>query len=98
MTMSVTGTAFRRRSAAFSGLAAFALGVFAAGAWAGAAHVWPVRYSMQIIQGLPKPFVNAPETRPFRIDPAGRLLAYPLPRTDDADRNPSPRRTVQRRQ
>ena len=64
----------------FGRLALIALGVFIAGAivgaWAGVVRIWPVRYSLQLIDGLPKPFVSAPESRPFALDPAGRLMSY----------------------
>ena len=46
------------------------------GAWAGVVRIWAVRYSLQLIEGLPKPFVSAPESRPFAVDSAGRLLGY----------------------
>ena len=46
------------------------------GAWAGVVRIWAVRYSLQLIEGLPKPFVSAPESRPFTVDSAGRLLGY----------------------
>ena len=70
----------RRRSAAFGALALVALCLFVAGAilgaWAGVARIWPVRYSLRLIDGLPRPFVNEPESPPLRLDPAGRLVSY----------------------
>ena len=76
MTTSVSATDIRRRTATFGALALLAVGVFIVGAWAGVVRAWPVRYSLQLIQGLPKPFASAPESRPFAVDPAGRLLNY----------------------
>jgi hypothetical protein len=76
----VLGNDVRRRTVLFAGLALFALGVFVAGAvigaWAGVVRIWPVRYSLQLIDGAPKPFVNKPESPPLALDPAGRLLRY----------------------
>lgn len=46
------------------------------GAWAGIARIWPVRYSLQLIEGFPKPFVNETELLPFAVDLGGRLLSY----------------------
>ncbi len=70
----------KRRTAVVGGLALLALGVFAVGAiigaWAGVVRVWPVRYSIQLIDGLPKPFVNEPESPPLALDSAGRLMSY----------------------
>ena len=42
----------------------------------GVVRIWPVRYSLQLLDGLPKPFVSAPESRPFAGDSAGRLTSY----------------------
>ena len=60
----------------FAGLALLAASVFIVGAWAGVVRIWPVRYSLQLLDGLPKPFVSAPESRPFAGDSAGRLTSY----------------------
>jgi Carbohydrate esterase, sialic acid-specific acetylesterase len=64
----------------FGGLAILAVSVFVVGAivgaWAGVVRIWPVRYSLQLIEGLPKPFVNEPESPPLALDSAGRLLRY----------------------
>ena len=64
----------------FGGLALLAVSVFMTGAivgaWAGVVRIWAVRYSLQLIEGLPKPFVSAPESRPFAVNSAGRLLGY----------------------
>ena len=76
MTTSVSASDIRRGTATFGALALLAVGVFVVGAWAGVVRAWPVRYSLQLIQGLPKPFASAPESRPFAVDPAGRLLNY----------------------
>ena len=38
------------------------------GAWAGVVRIWPVRYSLQLLEGPPKPFVNEPESLPIAID------------------------------
>ncbi len=80
MSTLVLGNDVRRRTALFGGLALFALSVFVAGAvigaWAGVARIWPVRYSLQLIDGPPKPFVNEPESPPLALDTAGRLLRY----------------------
>jgi hypothetical protein len=74
------GIDVKRRAAALGGLALFALSVFVVGAmvgaWAGVVRVWPVRYSLQLIDGAPKPFVNEPESRPLVVDSAGRLMSY----------------------
>ena len=47
----------------FGGLAFLALSLFVAGAivgvWAGVVRIWPVRYSLLILEGPPKPFVYA---------------------------------------
>jgi Carbohydrate esterase, sialic acid-specific acetylesterase len=76
----VLGNDVRRRTALFGGLALFALSVFVAGAvigaWAGVVRIWPVRYSLQLIDGPPKLFVNEPESPPLALDAAGRLLRY----------------------
>jgi Carbohydrate esterase, sialic acid-specific acetylesterase len=77
----VLGNDVKRRTALFGGLALFALSVFAVGAiigaWAGVVRIWPVRYSLQLIEGAPKPFVYARESPPLALDSAGRLLKYP---------------------
>jgi Carbohydrate esterase, sialic acid-specific acetylesterase len=76
----VLGNDVRRRTALFGGLAALAVSVFVLGAiigaWAGVVRIWPVRYSLQLIDGPPKPFVNEPESPPLALDAAGRLLRY----------------------
>jgi hypothetical protein len=76
----ILGSDARRRTATFGGLAALALSLFVVGAivgaWAGVVRIWPVRYSLQLIDGLRKPFVSAPESRPFAADSAGRLMGY----------------------
>jgi hypothetical protein len=76
----VLGTDVRRRSALVGGLAAFALSLFVVGAivgaWAGVVRIWPVRYSLFLLDGPPKPFVLAPESPPIAVDPAGRLSRY----------------------
>jgi hypothetical protein len=46
------------------------------GAGAGVVRIWPVRYSLQIIEAAPKPFVNEPESPPLALDTAGRVLRY----------------------
>lgn len=70
----------RNRTAGFGWLTALALSVFAAGAifgaWASVARIWPVRYSIRLIDGLPKPFASEPESRPLALDSAGRLMSY----------------------
>lgn len=70
----------RRRTALFGGLAALAVSLFLAGAvlgaWAGVVRIWPVRYSLQLIEGLPKPFVSASEAPPLALDSAGRVMKY----------------------
>jgi hypothetical protein len=70
----------RRRTALFGGLALLALSVFVLGAvigaWAGVVRIWPVRYSLFLLEGSPKPFVNQPESLPIAIDSAGRLMRY----------------------
>jgi hypothetical protein len=70
----------RRRTAVLGWIALFAASVFAVGAiigaWAGVVRIWPVRYSLQLIEGAPKPFVNEPESPPLVLDTAGRLLRY----------------------
>ena len=76
VTTSVSASDIRRGTATFGALALLAVGVFIVGAWAGVVRAWPVRYSLQLIQGLPKPFASAPESRPFAVDPSGRLLNY----------------------
>jgi hypothetical protein len=53
----------------------FVIGVIV-GAWAGVMRIWPVRYSLQLIDGPPKPFVYEPESPPLALDSAGRLLKY----------------------
>ena len=73
---SIFGIDWGRRAATFGALALLVVGVFVAGAWAGVVRAWPVRYSLQLVQGLPKPFASAPESRPFTLDPAGRMLNY----------------------
>jgi hypothetical protein len=70
------GIDIKRRTATYGALALLAVTVFIAGAWAGVVRAWPVRYSLRLIEGLPKPFASAPEARPFTFDPAGRLLGY----------------------
>lgn len=78
------GNEVRRRTAAFGGLRLLVVGVFAAGvilgavfgAWAGVVRIWPVRYSLLLIDGAPKPFVSVPESPPFALDSAGRLMRY----------------------
>jgi hypothetical protein len=76
----VLGNDVRRRSALFGGLAVLALSLFVVGAvigaWAGVARIWPVRYSLLILEGPPKPFVPEPESPPLALDSAGRLLKY----------------------
>ena len=76
----VLGNDARRRTAIFGALALFAVSVFIVGAilgaWAGVVRIWPVRYSLQLIQGAPKPFVNEPESPPIAVDSAGRLSKY----------------------
>jgi hypothetical protein len=74
------GSDVRRRTTLFGVLALFALCLFAAGAvvgaWAGVVRIWPVRYSLQLLEGPPKPFVNEPESLPIAVDSAGRLMRY----------------------
>ena len=76
----VLGNDVRRRTALIGGLALFALSLFLAGAivgaWAGVVRIWPVRYSLLILEGSPKPFVNTPESPPLAVDSAGRLMKY----------------------
>jgi len=62
VTAIVFGTWVGRRTAMFAGLALLAASVFIVGAWAGVVRIWPVRYSLQLLDGLPKPFVSAPES------------------------------------
>jgi hypothetical protein len=74
----VLGNDVRRRTALFGGLAVLALSLFVLGAilgaWAGVVRIWPVRYSLLLLQGPPKPFVLEPESPPLALDSAGRLL------------------------
>jgi hypothetical protein len=76
----ILGNDVRRRTALFGGLAVLALSLFVVGAivgaWAGVARIWPVRYSLFLVEGPPKPFVLEPESPPLALDPAGRLLKY----------------------
>jgi hypothetical protein len=76
----VLGNDVRRRTALFGGLAVLALSLFVVGAivgaWAGVVRIWPVRYSLLILEGPPKPFVQEPESPPLALDSAGRLLKY----------------------
>jgi Carbohydrate esterase, sialic acid-specific acetylesterase len=76
----VFGNDVRRRTALFGGLAALAVSVFILGAilgaWAGVVRIWPVRYSLLLLEGPPKPFVNEPESPPLAVDSAGRLSKY----------------------
>jgi hypothetical protein len=76
----VLGNDVRRRTALFGGLAVLALSLFVLGAilgaWAGVVRIWPVRYSLLLLQGPPKPFVLEPESPPLALDSAGRLLKY----------------------
>ena len=76
----VLGNDFRRRTALFGVLALFAFCLFVLGAvigaWAGVVRIWPVRYSLQLLEGPPKPFVNEPESLPIALDSAGRLMGY----------------------
>ena len=76
MTTFVIGSGAGRRTALFGGLALLAVSVFILGAWAGVVRIWPVRYSLQLLDGLPRPFVSAPESRPFAANSAGRLTSY----------------------
>jgi hypothetical protein len=80
MSTFILGNDARRRTATFGGLAALALSLFivgvVVGAWAGVVRIWPVRYSLQLIDGTPKPFLNEPESPPLAVDSAGRLLRY----------------------
>ncbi len=80
MSTLVLGNDVRRRTALIGGLALFALSLFLAGAivgaWAGVVRIWPVRYSLLILEGPPKPFVNTPELPPLAVDSAGRLMKY----------------------
>ena len=46
------------------------------GAWAGVVRIWPVRVSIQLIDGVPKPFVNEPELPPLAVDSAGRVTRF----------------------
>ena len=99
VTISVFGSDVRRRTVLFGRFALIVFGVFIVGAiigaWAGVVRIWPVRYSLQLIDGLPKPFVSAPESRPFALDSAGRLMSYagkievPCPRQTAKDRGAS---------
>ena len=73
---SAFGIGFGRTPATVFALALCAVGIFIAGAWVGVVRAWPVRYSLRLIQGLPKPFASAPESRPFTVDAAGRLMSY----------------------
>jgi hypothetical protein len=80
MTTFAFGNDVRRRTALFGGLALLALSVFVLGAvigaWAGVVRIWPVRYSLFLLEGPPKPFLNQPEALPIAIDSAGRLMRY----------------------
>jgi hypothetical protein len=80
MSTLVLGNDVRRRTALFGGLALFALSLFVAGAiigaWAGVVRIWPVRYSLLLLEGPPKPFISAAEAPPLVLDSAGRLLKY----------------------
>ena len=91
----VLGNDARRRTALFGGLALFALSLFAVGAiigaWAGVVRVWPVRYSLQLLEGTPKPFVNAPKLPPIAVELSGApgeirgQNGGPMPETDGKD-------------
>jgi Carbohydrate esterase, sialic acid-specific acetylesterase len=76
----VLGNDVRRRTALFGGLAILAVSLFVVGAivgaWAGVVRIWPVRYSLLILEGPPKPFVYEPESPPLALDSAGRLLKF----------------------
>jgi hypothetical protein len=72
----ILGSDARRRTATFGGLAILAVSLFIVGAWAGVVRILPVRYSLQLIDGPPKLFVNEPESPPIAVDSAGRLLRY----------------------
>ena len=80
MSTLVLGNDSRRRTVLFGGMALLALTLLAVGAivgaWAGVARIWPVRYSLLLIEGPPKPFVLAPESPPLAVDSAGRLVRY----------------------
>lgn len=76
MSTFILGSDARRRTATFGGLAILAVSLFIVGAWAGVVRILPVRYSLQLIDGPPKLFVNEPESPPIAVDSAGRLLRY----------------------
>jgi Carbohydrate esterase, sialic acid-specific acetylesterase len=76
MTTFAFGSDVRRRSATFGGLALLGVSVFIFGARAGVVRIWPVRYSLFLLEGPPKPFVNEPESLPIAVDSAGRLMRY----------------------
>ena len=71
----VLGNDLRRRTALFGALALFAFCLFVLGAvigaWAGVVRIWPVRDSLQLLEGPPKPFVNEPESPPIALDSGG---------------------------
>lgn len=75
--MLLSGSDRARYFASLGGVALLIVGVFAAGAWAGVARPWPVRFWLHFIEGRPKPIAIQPESRRFKADPAGRLLDYP---------------------
>ena len=58
-------------------LCAAGLALFCLGAWAGVTDAWPVRVSLQLIDGRPSPVSIMPGSRRLAMDPAGRLLNYP---------------------
>ncbi|MBV8797619.1 MAG: hypothetical protein JO136_21990 [Hyphomicrobiales bacterium] len=76
----VLGNDVRRRTALIGGLGLVAVSLFLAGAiigaWAGVVRIWPVRYSLLLLEGPPKPFLPASEAPPLALDSAGRLLKY----------------------
>ena len=82
------GNDVRRRAVIFGGLALLAVSVFIVGAWAGVVRIWPVRYSLQLIDGVPKPFVSAPESRPLRPTPRDASWAMPARSRSNARNRP----------
>ncbi len=104
----VLGNDVRRRTAFIGGLALLALSLFLAGAiigvWAGVVRIWPVRYSLLVLEGPPKPFVSTSEAPPLALELCGapheirRQNRGPMPETDAKDGRAAHRRTVQCRE
>ena len=102
----VLGNDVRRRTALLGGLALLALSVFVVGAimgaWAGVVRIWPVRYSLQLIDGAAKALRQrarvAASCARLRRTPVAirRQDRGPLPETNAKNRGALHRRTIQR--